>query len=46
MEPHKILLGGGNVEKLDNLSSGCRRGTNADAFTGGFRVWDDDASYG
>lgn len=46
MEPDEILLGGGNVEKLEELPHGCRRGKNADAFTGGFRLWDDDASYG
>ena len=38
--PDDVLLGGGNVKHLDELPDGCRRGDNADAFTGGFRLWD------
>jgi polyphosphate glucokinase len=38
--PDDVLLGGGNVKNLDELPDGCRRGDNADAFTGGFRLWD------
>ncbi|MEO8063580.1 MAG: ROK family protein [Pseudomonadota bacterium] len=37
--PDDILLGGGNVKKLDRLPPGTRRGGNADALTGGFRLW-------
>lgn len=37
--PDEILLGGGKVKKLDALPPGCRRGANADAFTGGIRLW-------
>ncbi len=35
-----VLLGGGNVKNLEELPPGCRRGDNADAFTGGFRLWE------
>ncbi|MBS0529962.1 MAG: ROK family protein [Proteobacteria bacterium] len=40
LEPDTVLLGGGNVKRLDKLPPKCRRGDNADAFTGGFRLWD------
>lgn len=36
-----MLLGGGNVEKMDKLPPKTRRGDNADAFEGGFRLWDE-----
>jgi polyphosphate glucokinase len=38
-----VVLGGGNVKKLDSMPPGARRGNNADAFTGGFRLWEEDA---
>ena len=38
--PDDVLLGGGNVRNLDELPPGCRRGDNADAFIGGFRLWE------
>jgi predicted NBD/HSP70 family sugar kinase len=34
-----VLLGGGNVKKLETLPEGARRGDNADAFVGGVRLW-------
>jgi len=37
-----VLLGGGNVERLDPLPEGCRRGGNDDAFAGGFLVWEEE----
>ena len=40
LEPDEIVLGGGNVHKLKKLPKGCRAGDNANAFTGGFRLWD------
>jgi polyphosphate glucokinase len=40
LEPDDIVLGGGNVKKLKKLPSGCRRGSNANAFIGGFRLWE------
>jgi predicted NBD/HSP70 family sugar kinase len=42
MEPDEIVLGGGGVTELDELPDGCRRGENANAFVGGFRLWDSD----
>lgn len=39
LEPDYIVIGGGGVKKLDELPRGCRRGDNANAFKGGFRVW-------
>lgn len=40
LEPDDIVLGGGNVKKLKKLPPGCRRGNNANAFIGGFRLWE------
>lgn len=34
-----VVLGGGNVRLLDELPEGARRGDNANAFAGGFRLW-------
>jgi polyphosphate glucokinase len=38
--PDYVVLGGGNVKKLDELPPGCRRGDNDNAFTGGVRLWE------
>jgi polyphosphate glucokinase len=38
-EPDDVVLGGGNVKNLDELPPGCRAGDNANAFVGGFRMW-------
>jgi polyphosphate glucokinase len=35
-----IVLGGGNVKKLDELPPACRMGDNKNAFLGGLRLWD------
>ena len=35
------VIGGGNVRFLDELPANARRGNNANAFRGGFRLWDD-----
>src|SRR6516162_2779195 len=40
LEPEDVVLGGGNVRKLQELPAGCRLGDNANAFLGGFRLWD------
>ena len=39
LEPTDVVLGGGNAKKLDRLPPGCRLGSNANAFRGGFRMW-------
>ena len=41
LEPDDVVLGGGNVKKLKKLPPGCRQGDNANAFVGGFRLWED-----
>jgi polyphosphate glucokinase len=38
--PEYVVLGGGNVRKLKELPPGCRTGANANAFLGGFRLWE------
>jgi polyphosphate glucokinase len=43
-EPTDIVLGGGNVKQLKGLPEGCRQGENANAFTGGFRMWEKDGA--
>jgi polyphosphate glucokinase len=35
----EVVLGGGNVKKLEQLPPGTRVGNNANAFVGGFRIW-------
>ena len=37
----EVVLGGGNVKQLKGLPPHSRLGANANAFTGGFRIWDD-----
>jgi len=37
----EVVIGGGNVNKLDTLPPGCRAGDNALAFAGGFLLWED-----
>jgi polyphosphate glucokinase len=39
LEPEDVVIGGGNVALLKQLPAGARRGENADAFPGGFRLW-------
>jgi hypothetical protein len=34
-----VVLGGGNSKKLKKLPTGTRLGSNANAFLGGFRMW-------
>jgi polyphosphate glucokinase len=43
LQPDDIVLGGGNIRKLKELPPGCRVGDNANAFVGGFRLWEADA---
>jgi polyphosphate glucokinase len=44
LEPDDVVLGGGNVKKLKKLPPGCREGDNANAFLGGFRLWEKDTA--
>lgn len=37
-----VVLGGGNAKHVDPLPPGVRRGGNAEAFAGGFRLWEED----
>jgi len=39
-----VVLGGGNVNLLDDLPENARRGGNDLAFEGGFRLWDPDST--
>lgn len=38
--PDDVVLGGGNVKRLPELPPGCRAGDNANAFVGGFLLWE------
>ena len=40
LEPDYVVLGGGNAAKLGRLPKKARLGDNANAFKGGFRLWD------
>ena len=40
VQPSDVVLGGGNVKKLEELPPGTRQGHNANAFEGGFRLWE------
>jgi len=40
LEPDYVVLGGGNAEKLGRLPRKARLGDNANAFKGGFKLWD------
>jgi polyphosphate glucokinase len=39
MVAEEVVLGGGNVKKLEELPPGTRLGNNGNAFVGGFRIW-------
>jgi polyphosphate glucokinase len=40
LQPEDVVLGGGNARLLKKLPPLCRLGDNANAFKGGFRMWD------
>ena len=42
MKADYVVLGGGNAKRVEPLPPHTRRGGNEDAFTGGFRVWEED----
>jgi len=44
LEPDETVIGGGNVKKLDALPPHSREGDNANAFLGGFRLWDKEGA--
>lgn len=46
LEPDDVVLGGGNVKVLKKLPKGCRAGDNANAFVGGFRLWEKEGARG
>jgi polyphosphate glucokinase len=46
LEPDDVVLGGGNVKQLKELPPGCRMGDNANAFLGGFRLWEKEQKDG
>lgn len=40
LEPDYVVIGGGNAKKLKKLPKGVELGDNANAFRGGFRLWE------
>ncbi|WP_332914252.1 hypothetical protein [Algoriphagus boritolerans] len=44
-QPDQIVLGGGNSKLLDTFPSNCRLGSNKNAITGGFRLWEKPYKY-
>jgi polyphosphate glucokinase len=45
LEPEDVVVGGGNVKRLKELPPGCRAGDNANAFVGGFRLWQETSQH-
>ena len=43
LKPDDVVLGGGNVKYLKRLPPGTRAGSNANAFLGGFQMWQREA---
>ena len=43
MHLDEVVLGGGNAKRLTAIPKGCRLGSNANAFLGGFRMWNDQS---
>jgi polyphosphate glucokinase len=44
LEPEDVVLGGGNSANLKEMPPRCRLGNNANAFPGGFRLWEQSAA--
>jgi polyphosphate glucokinase len=42
LEPDDVVVGGGNAKLLHHLPKGVRPGSNANAFVGGYRLWERD----
>ena len=45
-ELDEVVIGGGNINKLDRIPPGSRAGDNALAFKGGFLLWEDERTKG
>lgn len=45
-ELDEVVIGGGNINKLDKIPPGSRAGDNALAFLGGFLLWDHERTKG
>ena len=45
LELDDVVIGGGNVNKLDKLPPGCRAGDNALVFRGGFLLWEKESGW-
>jgi polyphosphate glucokinase len=39
VHPDEVVVGGGHAKELGHVSSKCRIGSNANAFVGGMRLW-------
>jgi len=46
LEPDEVVLGGGNVKEMKEMPPLCRAGDNANAFPGGFRLWERESDHG
>ena len=46
LEPDDVVLGGGNIKQLTKMPPRCRAGDNANAFLGGFRLWEKERKDG
>jgi polyphosphate glucokinase len=44
LEPDEVVLGGGNAKSLKEVPPHCRVADNANAFVGGFRMWEEGGS--
>jgi polyphosphate glucokinase len=42
LQPEYVVIGGGNLRKLDRLPASARPGDNDNAYLGGVRAWDGD----
>ena len=43
LQPDYVVLGGGNIASSRNCRPAARPGDNANAFKGGFRLWEEPA---
>src|SRR5262249_50210112 len=46
LEHDEVVLGGGNVRELKEMPPRCRAGNNANAFLGGFQLWEKEHNDG